>query len=151
MQRAPFEQVEKGKVYRLRSRNLVVGVLDGKDGYIGDREKFGARFLATEYDWDTGPPHGTATPLASIGVVPEGIPIVERLPGDDCLSCHGVACCCYVEYAEPIDVGGRRVAGRWVCMECVNPRPVARANRELFGFLEPLDDAETDRTGWSTH
>ena len=41
-----------GRVYRLRSRNLKIGIYDGDMGFIGIRTKFGNRFLFTEYHWD---------------------------------------------------------------------------------------------------
>lgn len=47
-----------GEIYRIRSRNLLVGVFVGQDWndefprFIGIREKFGSRFLFEEYGWD---------------------------------------------------------------------------------------------------
>ena len=45
-----------------------MGVFDGKSGFIGIRKKFESHYLATEYHWDQGPPHGTARPVRDIGV-----------------------------------------------------------------------------------
>lgn len=59
----PFEECKHGFLYRIHSRNLRLGVYDeAKKGFVGIREKFGSRFLATEYHYDTGAPFGTARP-----------------------------------------------------------------------------------------
>ena len=66
-----IENCINGNLYRIRSRNLFLGVWDEKvKGFIGIREKFGSRFLATEYHWDTGAPFGTASPLEDLGESP---------------------------------------------------------------------------------
>jgi hypothetical protein len=43
------DQLERGAVYEVRSRNLIAGVYDGEQGFIGIREKFGDEYLFTEY------------------------------------------------------------------------------------------------------
>ena len=60
-----------GMAYKLNSRNLAVGVYDGSEGFIGIREKFGRRYLFSEYHWDQGPLFGTACPLEEIEPCPE--------------------------------------------------------------------------------
>jgi hypothetical protein len=65
--RIPFSDVVVGRAYVIHARNGGVGVAimqDGRPGYELHREKFGRHFLFTEEDWDNGPPHGTAIPLA---------------------------------------------------------------------------------------
>lgn len=62
----PLAECVEGDIYILRSRNLVLGVFDGKTGFIGIREKFGHRYLFTEYHHDTGTPHGTASPVRAV-------------------------------------------------------------------------------------
>lgn len=80
----PLAECKKGHLYGIRSRNLVAGVFNGKDGFIGIRIKFGQRSLETEHHWDTGPPHGTAKPLEDLGeVVPEDIPLETYLGSRD--------------------------------------------------------------------
>ena len=75
----PLSECVKGRVYRLRCRNLVLGVFDGKDGFIGIREKFGERFLATEYHWEQGPPYGTVAGAEDTGIdLPLGIEPIEH-------------------------------------------------------------------------
>jgi hypothetical protein len=59
--------LQKGKVYRLQSRNLSCGVWDGETGFIGIRCKFGSRFLETEIHWDLDENHGTAQAMNELG------------------------------------------------------------------------------------
>lgn len=59
---------KKGYFYRIKARNFQVGIFDGDTGFIGIREKFGTKFLDTEYHWDTGAPHGTACPIKELGI-----------------------------------------------------------------------------------
>jgi hypothetical protein len=77
MSESGIERVQ-GHLYRLRSRNLHLGVYDGDGGFIGIREKFGDRYLFTEYDCRCGPPYGTATPVEDLGPAPEGLEISSR-------------------------------------------------------------------------
>jgi hypothetical protein len=57
-----IEDCKKGYLYLINSRNLDLAVYDGDGGFIGIREKFGQRFLFTEFHWDTGEPYGTVRP-----------------------------------------------------------------------------------------
>jgi hypothetical protein len=66
-----------GHAYRIQSRNLWVGIYNGNPitqgsdgGYVGIREKFGNRYLFTEFDFETGAPFGTATPYEDMGPCP---------------------------------------------------------------------------------
>ena len=69
-------------LYRLKSRNLSLGVFNKKrNGFVGIREKFGARYLATEYHYDTGAPFGTAQPLEELEEMPAGLEAVEMFEG----------------------------------------------------------------------
>ena len=68
-----------GHVYKIMSRNLGHGVYDGLGGFIGIREKFGDRYLFTEYHWDKGPPYGTVHPETDLGPLPDAIPVAETL------------------------------------------------------------------------
>lgn len=43
----------KGRLYRFRARNFYFGIYNGDKGFIGIRDKFGSRFLSTEYHWDS--------------------------------------------------------------------------------------------------
>jgi hypothetical protein len=81
----PLDQCEDGAVYKIQSRNLVVGVFSkAANGFIGIRTKFGSRFLFTEYHYDTGAPFGTVCPKEKLAIkVPDGIEIVEGIGTTD--------------------------------------------------------------------
>ena len=64
----PIAECTPGRVYQIQSRNLTFGVYDGEEGFIGIREKFGHRYLFTEYHWDQGPPHGTVSGQRDLGI-----------------------------------------------------------------------------------
>lgn len=57
----PLEDLEDGRVYRLKSRNLLVGLWRAKtNGFIGVRQKFDSRYLFEEFHYDTDSHCGTA-------------------------------------------------------------------------------------------
>jgi hypothetical protein len=67
------EDIVVGRAYVIHARNGDVGVAledDGRLGYCLHREKFGDHYLFTEWDWDEGPPFGTAIPLRLIEAEP---------------------------------------------------------------------------------
>jgi hypothetical protein len=66
----PIEDCKKGYLYLINSRNLDLAVYDGDGGFIGIREKFGQRFLFTEFHWDTGEPYGTVRPQEELEYCP---------------------------------------------------------------------------------
>jgi hypothetical protein len=69
-----------GQVYKINSRNLSFGVFKmGVYGFIGIREKFGSRYLFTEFHWDTGAPFGTVMPIKVICMLPSNIMVNETL------------------------------------------------------------------------
>jgi hypothetical protein len=71
----PISECKTGGIYEIHSRNLLYGVYDGKNGFIGIREKFNNLYLFTEYHWDQGPPFGTVKPLTFLGFLPENIDV----------------------------------------------------------------------------
>jgi hypothetical protein len=80
------DQLEKGSVYELKSRNLIAGVYDGDRGFIGIREKFGDEYLFTEYlAVPESGVHGTARAVRKIGKV-RGNPLTEHY-GLKCQTC----------------------------------------------------------------
>ena len=68
MGKIPIAECTPGRVYQIQSRNLTFGVYDGNEGFIGIREKFGHRYLFTEYHWDQGPPYGTVSGQKDLGI-----------------------------------------------------------------------------------
>lgn len=76
----PLEECKDRYVYRIRSRNLRVGVFcKATNGFVGIRLKFGRLFLFEEYHYDTGAPYGTVWPLEELFELPEEISNRENL------------------------------------------------------------------------
>jgi hypothetical protein len=119
-------------IYRLSSRNLSVGVYNGKGGFIGIRTKFGSRYLDTEYHRDTGAPFGTVTPFERIGVVDEMTLVVECLGSIDRDSRRPV------DFDRPVASGGRG----WYFLDTNEAdqsiHPTAVPNQSLFDLLDHM-------------
>jgi hypothetical protein len=81
MSEIPIDQLVVGDIYRLRARNLTVGVWTGST-WIGLRRKFGEVFLD-----ECEVPGRTAFALGRLGTVPEGIRLAAYL-GSECQTCH---------------------------------------------------------------
>ncbi len=123
----------RGRVYRLQSRNLAVGVFNGTSGFIGIRTKFGNRYLATEYHWDTGAPFGTVSEAVDMEIdVPKDIALRELLGTQDSITGR------HVDFDKPVKDGGRGwyYVDTGVADEAI--RPVAINNDALFAFLDKL-------------
>ena len=140
-----LEQLQRGRVYRLQSRNLESGVWNGKDGFVGIRTKFGRRFLDMETHWDLSETFGTARALEPLGVIPEPISLEISL-GTECGNCHK-----QVIYIKR-DVEQQGVCGEWLHDDgsptCSAPdqdntvrkaSPVAIPNDALFTELQKYD------------
>lgn len=77
----PIDQCVNRGVYRIHSRNLSVGVYcPESQGFVGIREKFGTRYLFTEYHYDTGASFGTVFPKEQIDYLPADIHCHELVP-----------------------------------------------------------------------
>lgn len=66
----PLSDCVRGNAYLIQSRNLILGVYDGRNGFVGIREKFGSEFLFTEYYNDGTNQLGTVTPFEDLGPCP---------------------------------------------------------------------------------
>ena len=59
----PVGDCVNGGLYLIHARNFGIGVYkESSKGFIGVREKFGHKFLDTEYHWDVCESHGTVVP-----------------------------------------------------------------------------------------
>jgi hypothetical protein len=80
-QRTDYIKIQDCKhsyLYKINSRNLDPGVFNEKTkGFIGIREKFGQKYLFTEFYHDIGAPYGTVKPLEEICKIPSDIKIDE--------------------------------------------------------------------------
>lgn len=139
----PIDQMEPRRVYFLRSRNLLVGAWNPvTKGFIGVREKFGRRYLFTEYHWDTGAPFGTACPVEPAGdlCVPADTLLAESLPSTWCGDFDGDR-----EVVHVKDAGWFHADDNTQCRSATS-----RGNTALFDLLDPLDTkrAEERRKLW---
>lgn len=68
----PLDKCEHGRLYRIFSRNLSLGVYNADSlGFIGVRHKFGHDYLFTEYHWDLGAAQcGTVKPYEALDLYP---------------------------------------------------------------------------------
>ena len=84
--RIPRDELEDRRVYKIQSRNLMIGVWNAKrGGFNGIREKFGDRYVLMEYFY--GEVHGTAMPYEALDLwLPEDIPNTESV-GSAASSC----------------------------------------------------------------
>ena len=62
----PLKECLPRHLYRVIARNFDLAVYNGDTGFIGVREKFGNRYLDTEY-CDEG--YGTVTPMEDLGLI----------------------------------------------------------------------------------
>ena len=130
--------LERGGIYRVKSRNLRVAAFNGDEGFIGVRLKFSERYLFTEYlareCGGTQVPFDTVYPIQRIASVPGDVPLVE-LMGLWCLGCDRPA----HQNDEPYP--DRRA---WCDGGCPKDKRDIRwrQNDALFGILSPLDEDE---------
>jgi hypothetical protein len=97
-------------------------VFNGRDGFLGIREKFENRFVDKEFHWDTGAPYGTARPLEDLGTdLPEGI-LLEH----------------YIDFTttRPIEKGREGWQFKDTRKEALNIRHVSIHNQALHDWLE---------------
>ena len=129
------------RLYRIIARNFFLGVWDAQHrGFIGIREKFGDKYLFTEYNHETG---GTARAWEALDVdVPPEIELREHSPLT-CMDCGRLAeqfrGNAYAEQGPPFY---RHVEDRTL-LESDDAR--LPAYRPLFEFLTPYADAEEAR------
>ena len=76
-----LNDLEHGRVYRIHSRNLTVGVWNSvAQGFIGIRRKFNSYFLFTELEYTVNDYFGTARAVEALDtVVPSSMQISESL------------------------------------------------------------------------
>lgn len=146
--RIPLSECIKGRVYEIESRNLSYGVFNGKDGFIGIREKFGYHYLFCEYHHEQGPPFGTVSPFRDTGIdVPADIPLVDHGPtlnqdnGREMVNDNSI------ENPNPSMKGQK---GWWRYVDTGEPAPSVDAgchaiglpNDKLFRFMQEVERKE---------
>jgi hypothetical protein len=129
----PIDQCEVGAIYKVRSRNLKIGVYTDSisPGFIGIRLKFDSEFLDKETHWDNG---GTACPTEKIGKLPDDIPLQTSLGSIDNITKRDVA------FDKPIADGGKG----WYFLDTGEPskdiRPCSKNNEKLFDYMKQLEN-----------
>ena len=125
----PMVDCKPRHLYRIASRNLTLGVYDGKEGFIGIRLKWKRRYLFTEYHWDQGPPYGTVNPKEDLGLMPEDIKCQESFDFDKNTERP-------IYYDSHVTEGGRG----WVYVDTHEPadecQPYFTPNQALFDWLD---------------
>jgi hypothetical protein len=132
MERMAMEDLENRRLYRIRSRNLVVGVWDeANHGFIGVREKFGSKYPFTEYHWDWDVNCGTVSHMEPMDeFLPDDIPVEEyRFVCEVCDKrvwwVHDIKAYTHIEL-DPTHKAEQKFV----------------ANDEIFEWLLPFDEAE---------
>jgi len=141
MESIPMPELVDRRVYRIRSRNLVVGAWRAESrGFIGIREKFGHLYLFEEFHYETGAPYGTAHAVEDLDVdVPPEIPMVENL--DSLCHAHDRR----VEWRTDEPESSK---GRWYHLDDGSlvdrdqeDWPYSPMNQALFDLMRPFDEA----------
>lgn len=147
--RIRLEDCKHRGLYRLRSRNLAIGVFNEKSqGFCGIREKFGSRYVFEEYHVDYDGPYKTAAPME---LLPEELPAelepIEHFPGSRCAKCHQP--CEYAKWPEGgereitfKDGGKMKVPGQWQHLDgtrCEDMSGYLQSNEPLFRWLEEME------------
>lgn len=131
MERILLDECKNRILYRIHSRNLVLGVFNiSTKGFVGIREKFGHYFLFEEYHYDTGAPFGTVHPKEELELMPEDMILEKCLGTVDKKTGRSVA------FDKPVSQGGRG----WYYIDTDNASdeidPVTIPNNELFNWLK---------------
>lgn len=115
-------KLEERGVYRIKSRNLQVGVFDGETGFIGIRNKFDNQYLFTEHLFT--PTSGTVHPIRLLTHLPDQYALAESL-GSRCVLCNKRA-----RWTGP------PAPAPWNCEGgCPDPAPAGVPNADLHNFL----------------
>lgn len=129
-------ECKPGRLYRFRSRNLWLGVFNGlpgsEAGFIGIREKFGSRYLFTEYHHETGGCFGTVSGVKDAGLdLPSGIRLSDH--AENTVDSHTGR---VVMFDKPVAQGGRG----WYYVDTGESsaaiRPTDCGNPKLFVWLD---------------
>jgi len=130
----PMNECIPRRLYEIHCRNLILGVYDGNEGFIGIREKFGSEYLFTEFHYDQGAPFGTVDGQIDTGIdLPENIELANYGKSLDRDTMREVY------FDKPVADGGRG----WVFVDTDEPdeniRPALVQNEDLFNWLKEME------------
>jgi hypothetical protein len=130
-----MEELIKGRIYKLECRNLLCGVWNGVNAFIGIRHKWGDEFLDTEYHWDFDDHYGTVENAEDTN---------HDIPKDFVLDTDlGIKDNITGEWIERKWDENNKFVG-WYYIEdneiATNVRPVGIPNKELFNYLKNYID-----------
>lgn len=127
----PEEECEDRRVYKIKSRNLRLGVFRKETGvFVGLRTKFGHVYAFSEIHWDHDGTVRAMEPLDEF--LPVEIPLCELMPGALCGNCGKP-----VAWDQPYPQNPR-----WVHVnpgECCDILPHSIRNDALEEFLTGLE------------
>ena len=135
-------------LYRLRSRNLRLGVFNIETGgFCGMRTKFNSTFVFEEYHVDYDGSFKTAAPMELLEEMPAGIEAVECFKETLCAACGAE-----VEWRKPeMDqenarmnpwIQTKRQYGQWIHLntnECTEQKPTVKHNKLLATWLRQME------------
>lgn len=138
-----LDDLEDRRAYRVKSRNLLVGFwIAEQQGFMGIRQKFGDRYLDTEYHYDTDKRLGTAHATEALDLwLPEDVEARENLDAV-CQYCLKPTEKLWVD-DERYHTGKRCAGDKHIEKTTCNPpnpyfgmRPM---NKAAFNLLDDLD------------
>ena len=140
--RVPLPECIPRRLYKLKCRNLIMGVFDGDQGFIGIRQKWASKFLDTEYHWDQGPPYGTVYGVEDTGIdMPADVQLCSSPGTIDQVTERWVA------FDKPVNEGGKG----WYFTDTGEPspdiRPCGKKNEALFDWLTAQGGDPSNRSG----
>lgn len=142
----PRAECEDRRLYRIKSRNLLLGVFKAETGgFLGLRSKFGSIYVFEEYHYEN-PEFATVAPQEALPeVLPVEIPLKEGL-GTECQTCGVLVS--YVKFPEGerevvLKTGGTMMApGNWEHLaptDCKEPKAVGVYNHALDAWLHEME------------
>lgn len=128
-----LDQCKDRFLYRIHSRNLEYGIYsEQKKGFIGIREKFGSKYLFTEYHWDAGEPYGTVKPQEELFIIPEELILKESFGTVDSNTNR------LIGFDKPVKEGGKG----WYFLDTKESvqdvRAVSVENKDLYNFISDI-------------
>lgn len=139
----PMDELEHRRLYRIRSRNLVVGVWNASArGFVGVRNKFGSEYPFVEYHYDADKNYGTVDLMEPMDrILPDWIDI--RAGWSICEQCDDT----YIHWVRFPNPHPDGPYGEYIHDGEADHKPFDVRNvdnKELLNWLKPFDKAEIE-------